>query len=209
MQGNPYLTSMGPQPAPGFSAQPAPMMTSQVNPYLDQMASAMSNRVNQNLSLNMLPSIRSQFLGAGGYGGSRQGIAEGVAMGLASQGLGDSLANLYGGAFENQANRDMQGRQMDMQDRQFGQQFGLNSNIAANNATLNLYERMLQGAGVGLDAANAAQNTPMSYFQQFLQAANAAGGQGGTANQQMPGNPLLGALGGWQLGSSLFGGPRP
>lgn len=179
------------------------------NPYLDGMAQAMQNQVNQNLQFNVLPSMRSQFIGAGGYGGSRQGIAEGVASGLASQGLAGSIAGLYGGAYESDQNRQMQRQQMDMQDRQFGQQFGLNSNIAANNATLGLYDRMLQGAGTAVGAATDVQNTPMNYYQQFLNSANAAGGQGGSTTQPFFGNPFLGALGGWQLGSSLFGGNKP
>jgi hypothetical protein len=168
------------------------------NPYLANMAQAMTQQSNQNLQQNVMPGIRSQFIGAGGYGGSRQGIAEGVASGMASQGLSNSLANMYGSAWENQANRGQQ-------ESQFSRNFGLQSNTAANQQSLSLYDRLLQGAGLGIEAANSIQQQPMNYFLQFMQAANAAGGQGGNASQQMPGNPLLGALGGWQLGSSLFG----
>jgi len=59
---------------------------------------------------------------------------------------------------------------------------------------------------LGLTNANTIQNTPLNYWQQFMQGANQAGGNGGTSSQNNPGNPLLGAIGGWQIGSKIFGG---
>ncbi len=55
------------------------------------------------------------------------------------------------------------------------------------------------------------QNTPLQYLAQFSNLANGAGGLGGTSTgtQQLAGNPLLGAIGGWGLGTDLskyFGG---
>jgi hypothetical protein len=51
------------------------------------------------------------------------------------------------------------------------------------------------------------QNAPMDYFNSFNQQANSVGQGYGTTTQNtaMPGNPLLGALGGWSLGSAIGG----
>jgi hypothetical protein len=65
-----------------------------------------------NLTRNILPSIRGGAVADGAYGGSRQGIAEGLAAAETSRGIGDTLARMdmdaYGQglqAYNNAANR--------------------------------------------------------------------------------------------------------
>ena len=92
------------------------------NPYLAGMQRAATgtamNQYNdavqgaeQSLNYNILPGLRSQAVGAGQYGGSRQGIAEGLATGLQQQQLGRNArdlgiasmnagSNLYGNAYQ-------------------------------------------------------------------------------------------------------------
>jgi hypothetical protein len=94
------------------------------NPYLDQQAQAMTANLTRNLNENVMPGIRSEALASGQYGGSRQGIAEGLAASRLNQDLAPALTNLYGGAFEN------------AQNRMFGTATGLNEQ-AVNNATNN------------------------------------------------------------------------
>lgn len=69
------------------------------NPYLQPQAQAITNQVNQNLQQQILPSINSGAIASGGFGGSRQGIAQANAIGQTNQALGNSLANLYGNAY--------------------------------------------------------------------------------------------------------------
>lgn len=86
------------------------------NPYLQAAKQATANQVTQNLTENQLPAIRTGSTQAGGMysgGGSRQGIAEGLAIGRTNQGLASA---------ESQA---------DLQAYQQGQQ-GLERAIAAN-----------------------------------------------------------------------------
>lgn len=88
--------------------------------YIDPLIGAAANRLNhqfgqqvsdvaRTLGEQVLPNIRSGAAGAGQYGSTRQGIAEGLALGRAGQELlreagrgreqvGDLAANLYGGA---------------------------------------------------------------------------------------------------------------
>lgn len=70
------------------------------NPYLQQQMDALQKQSNQNLQQNILPGINSGAVAAGGYGGSRQGIAQGIGIGNAQTGFDAAAANLYGNAYE-------------------------------------------------------------------------------------------------------------
>jgi hypothetical protein len=65
------------------------------NPYLQQMGAAIQAQSNQNLQQNILPGIGQGAQAAGMYGSSRQGTAEGMAMGNAQTGVNSALANMY------------------------------------------------------------------------------------------------------------------
>ena len=80
---------------------------SKPNPYLPQMADDLTRRSNEALGQN-LQSIRGNSISAGGLGGSRQGVAEGLAISGANDNLQGNLANLYGTDNNNMQNRDLQ-----------------------------------------------------------------------------------------------------
>ena len=63
------------------------------------MVDVVQNRMNRNLTENTLPGIRSGSIAAGQLGGSRQGIAQGVAMRGNQEALGDAAAQIYGDAY--------------------------------------------------------------------------------------------------------------
>lgn len=73
-----------------------------LNPALSAAAEAATRPIIQNFQRNVLPSIRSSAVAAGGFGSSRQGIAEGIA----SEGLLRSVGDV-GAQFANQALRDV------------------------------------------------------------------------------------------------------
>lgn len=100
------------------------------NPYLQQQASAMTRNLTRNLNENVMPGLRSEALASGQYGGSRQGIAEGLAASRLNQDLAPALTSMFGGAHEN------------AQQRMYGAATGLNEQ-AGNNATNNA-NRQLQ-----------------------------------------------------------------
>lgn len=75
------------------------------NPYLDSQADAMIGSMTRNLNENVMPGIRSNAVVSGTYGGSRQGIAEGLAASRLNQDIAPALTNLYGTANENAQNR--------------------------------------------------------------------------------------------------------
>lgn len=68
--------------------------------------------ITQNLTEQVLPSIRSGSIANGGYGGSRSGIAEGLAAGRASQAVGDTAAKVAEGAREANVKAQLQALQL-------------------------------------------------------------------------------------------------
>lgn len=75
------------------------------NPYLQAQQDAISSQVNNSLFQTQLPGINRSSVANGGYGGSRQGIAQGLAMNGANQSIANATANLQGQAYENDQNR--------------------------------------------------------------------------------------------------------
>lgn len=78
------------------------------NPYLADQAKAITTGFNRNLQETVLPGLRDKFVGSGGLGGSRQGIAEGLAASRSGEGLANAITNMYGNAWEGDQNRAVQ-----------------------------------------------------------------------------------------------------
>lgn len=78
---------------------PNQMLNPDSNPYLGRYADAMSRPITQALTERILPAIRGDAVSSGGYGGSRQGIAEGIAARGAAEAIGDRTAGLYSNAY--------------------------------------------------------------------------------------------------------------
>jgi hypothetical protein len=78
------------------------------NPYVAAAATAAARPIYQNLTESVLPNIRSGASLSGQYGGSRQGIAEGLAAQSANQAAADQSANIYNQAYAQ--GLDAQGR---------------------------------------------------------------------------------------------------
>lgn len=95
------------QPAAPAAPQPpawASYMNYTPSPQMMGQWDALSTAFNDNLNRSILPSIRGEFRGVGG-GGSRQGIAEGLAIGESQKGLASALAGLLGQDYQNAMQR--------------------------------------------------------------------------------------------------------
>lgn len=75
------------------------------NPWLQAQAQGIAQNVTQNFQNTVAPQIRGSAIQAGGFGGSRQGIAEGLALQGMNRDIANAQANLYGSAYESDANR--------------------------------------------------------------------------------------------------------
>ena len=163
----------------------------------------MQAQSNQNLQQNVLPGIGQGAQAAGMYGSSRQGTAEGIAMGNAQTGLNSALANMYSQGYGQDQSYDLGLRNnnlgyanLDANNQQFGANFGLQSQNYQN-----------QWANNSLNAANQMAQTPINQFNNFNGNASQIAGQGESQSKTNQSNPWLGFLGGAQIGSQFGGKP--
>lgn len=195
------------------------------NPYLQDQTNAITQTATNNLRQNILPNIGGGAVAAGGYGGSRQGIAEGLAIGQTNQGISNAVANLQGNAYQfdqaNETNRMGLNNQynlglgnLGLQNQQQGlnfytQQRGLDQSGAQLGANLvNSANAGYVGQGAGIGQLGATQQqAPWTALQNASNIYSQFSGLGGTQTQTQPnspfGNAVGGALAGAQVGSNL------
>lgn len=202
------------------------LLTGQVNnPYLDEQISALGKDLSSNFLENVAPGLRSGAVAAGGFGGSRQGIVEGLGTQGVSDALATSAANLRGTAFENAQNR-MQQVATGLNDQA--------ATVAQNNINnrLNYANMGANLIGQGTTMQTAAQAAEDARYQQMLSLLGAGdaynwsnlgnyasivspgAGIGGTSTLTGGGgsNPVAGAAGGALAGAGLasaFGSSTP
>ena len=148
------------------------------NPYLDQQAGAITNMLTRNVNENVMPGIRSSAIAGGQYGGSRQGIAEGLATSRLNQDLAPALTNLYGGAYENAQGR-MFGTASGLNqqaenvatgnvDRDFqSQQFNANLGLQNNAQEMQRAQQSLNARGAGLGLLSQGMNMQDTLYDQY------------------------------------------
>jgi hypothetical protein len=89
------------------------------NPYLQDQANNISANMTRNFQTGVLPGINQGAMAAGGFGGSRQGIAQSLGM----RGLNDSIGQAQTSLYSNAYNTDQQiDAQKSMQSAQLAQQ---------------------------------------------------------------------------------------
>ena len=179
-----------------------------MNPYLQQMGDMMAGTMTNNWQRQVQPQIASGAMAAGGYGGSRQGVVEANSANDLNNGIGSALASLYGNGYNTGLQYDL-----GLKNNQLGYA-NLDRNISNDNNNwqlqganfgLGIYDRLQQGNQIGVNAGTNMQNTPQNYWNNFSNGANSIGQGYGTSTgtQNMPGSPVLGALGGAQLGGQI------
>jgi hypothetical protein len=164
------------------------------NPYLQSTIDAALGDTVRAFNMGVSPSIRSSMVRSGSFGNSGLEQMSGEAERQLQQNLGRQANEMRFNDFWTNQNF---GRTL-FQDAQ-------TNNL--NNASfgMGLLGTLNQFNQQDLNNANQVQNTPMNYWQQFSNQANAIGQGFGTqqSNMNMQGSPLMGALGGWQLGSQF------
>lgn len=108
------------------------------NPYLDAAVDAAQKRTAQNFNEQVMPQISMSSVANNAFGGSRQGIAEGLAADRLQQQMGDIATQMYTGAYESGQNRALQGA---------GTQAGLTTNVNLANANQGLQAAQLNQQG--------------------------------------------------------------
>jgi len=185
------------------------------NPFLIDNANAITQQANSNLFNYQLPQINSGAIAAGGFGGSRQGIAQGLAIGQTNQGIANALANQSYQAWDADQNRGLQQQSLNNNYNLGLGQLGLNSQVADqnfynNNRSLDLSQYSLgsnlanQGnLGLGNQGQQIFQNGQLQQqapYQTLQQYANLVGpftGLNGSSSSTTPGpSTFNSALGG-------------
>ena len=195
------------------NGQAAPAMQSnfagglEVNPYLSQMGSNLVNEVTGNFQRNVMPQMRSQMMAAGGIGSSREGVLQANALRDLNSTLGNALGNLYGQGYVQAGNQALGRGNLELGysnlDRNINND-NLNWQLQGANFGLGIQDRLNASNAIGLGAGQTIQDTPLNYYSQFSNMANALGRGYGTQTQSGGGsNPLIGALGGAQLGRQI------
>lgn len=179
------------------------------NPYLREMGDWMTSQMTDNFDRRVMPQIQSGMMASGGFGGSRQGVVEANANNDLQNNISAGLANLYGQGFNTSLNYDLGLRNNQLGyanlDRNINND-NLNWQLQGANFGLGLYDR-LYNSNAGLTGIGGTiQNQPLNYWSQFSNAANSLGNGFNTGGAAPTANPMMGALGGWQMGQSMFGG---
>ena len=168
-----------------------------MNPYTQQVENAARGNLDRAYKQN-LNTIGDSAINANAFGGSRQGVAEGVAASENARQMGDLSAQLRSQAFTAGSNlmdqdfaRSMQAQQFNagqgMQNSQFGANLGLQNLQNQLQAQQSNQNAGLQGAQLNQQAALANQQAGLQGSQLNLQAADQLGsltGQGQTAYLQ-------------------------
>lgn len=200
--------------APTMTAPAAPQMRQAMgapstgampgsNPFTNPLADSITTRVNNTLQRDMLPGIRRNAIANGNFGNAKQGIAEGRAVADASTGLAGQLAQLGYQTYTADQNHQLASDALDLNVYNANQNWARTGQQDQIN-NLGTFLNWNQTYGVGNTTQT--QNTPLNYWQQFSNTGAQLGGMGGTNSQQYDGNPLMGAIGGWQFGSNIFKG---
>lgn len=162
-----------------------------MNPFYGQMANDIGRRTSDMLGKS-LANIQSNFVGSGGLGGSRQGIAQGQAIGDAVDSYQGNLANLGGSMWNDDQNRALQYRGQDI--GREANQMGFYSNQRQQDMQgQDLGFRMLTG---GLQTPWIPSNNANNIYGNFT-------GFGNSSNTSNQGGGWQGGLGGGIAGLSL------
>lgn len=185
----------------------------QSNPWMSSVADDIMRRTQDALGQSF-NGIRSNAVGVGGLGGSRQGVAEGVATGRAMDSMQGQLANLYGQDWTNAQGRGLQQYNTDTS-AYLGNQgqwmdFGLglgNQALTNQGQQLSFYNQGRQldqsGLALGADLYTRGVNGPWAPIQNSNNVLGNYTGFGSSSTSGQQGGGWQGGVGGALAGATL------
>jgi hypothetical protein len=185
-----------------FLMDPA-LLSPDSNPFLRQQGQAVADDTIRGLTEQILPSLRQGSTVANGIfgsGGSREGIAQGLAVDRTTQNVSQSLADLYGGAYQNGLNT-------------LGQAVNRNAQVAGTSLLPAEILSAVGGQQRGLEQAQLdesfnrqilEQQLPLLQAQDIFNLINGMPGQRGVSTVTGA-TPQTGGSGGSQIGGKLSG----
>ena len=103
--------------------------------YLDNVSNSLYNQANYNYQTNLAPTLNANAMRAGGYGGSRAALAQGVVMDRLNQNVTNAMAPMYAQGYENSMNRALQAGNMSAGTGMGLEQLDLNRLLGIGNLT--------------------------------------------------------------------------
>jgi hypothetical protein len=170
------------------------------NPGLAGNIDAATRPITQALTEQALPAIRDSAEKSGNFGSSRQGIAEGLASGRASQAIGDATSGIVSKAYDTNVNAQL--KALGLLPSTVGTQ--TTGDLTTSNVG-DVRQGMTQ-ALLGQDVSNFNYDQLAPYLQSKDMMSLLTGLPGGTTQTTSTGpqkNPLTAALGGAAAGASL------
>lgn len=162
MQGNPELREALMGAAGGLGTLNSPLDINEfLDPFLNDVVGSVQGDFDR-LRATSLNEVGAGATAANAFGGSRHGIAEGVAMGDIARAEGSTLANLRSGGFQNAV-------QAALQSRQQSGMFGLNAAGMLNDMNA---QRGMAGVQLGATRRGIAQQGLDASFDEFMRRIN-------------------------------------
>ena len=171
------------------------------NPYVNNMAQAAADRAMSSLQPE-LANIRGGAIMSGGYGGGRQGIAEGNALAGAADSANQAAAQIYGNAYGQGLSNQL--GTMGQTGALMGAGFQPYANLALSGEQQQLREQALINDAQAAHDFN--MNLPYQKFQNYqagIAGFQPAMGAAGSSTERTPGPSMLNTIG--VLGSTIAG----
>jgi len=171
------------------------------NPYVNNMAQAAADRAMSSLQPEMA-NIRSGAIMSGGYGGGRQGIAEGNALAAAADSANQAAAQIYGNAYGQGLSNQL--GTLGQTGALMGAGFQPYANLSLSGEQQQLREQALINDAQAAHDFN--MNMPYQKFQNYqagIAGFQPAMGAAGSSTERTPGPSMLNTIG--VLGSTLSG----
>lgn len=169
------------------------------NPNLQATADAAVDTVFRGLTRNALPAIRGGAVASGGVGGSRQGIAEGLAISDANQQAQDATAQIFNNNFQSERNRQIQALGL-TGSVQNAQGAGANTLINAGNLEQNQAQAELSDF---INRFNSNERADFDFQNEFIQSLLGVPFNQTSVQSGGRSSPISGALGGAAAGSTF------
>jgi hypothetical protein len=166
----------------------------------DQAIAAVTRPIYQNLTEKALPSIRSDAIGSGGFGGSRQGIAEAQAIRDTGTAAGDAAAKISANIYDTDVKAQLQALGLLPQTQQAALAPATTTS-GVGDVRQNMAQQLL---GQDVSNFNFDQYAPFLQSQEILSLLQGLPGGSTVATGSVPQqNKLTQALGGAATGAAL------
>lgn len=170
------------------------------NPYIGGVADTIQKRMSRQFNEDLMPRITTNAVQSGGLGGSRQGIAEGLAARGTSEATGDALAALYADAYG--SGLDAQGRALVAAPSAMQASLMPSQTVGqVGQFYRGMDEMALQS---DMDRFNYNEQLPYQNLSNYMNVLQGAPWGSTTTSPAQKGNPLTGAASGAMIGS-MFG----